>query len=249
MKFSFSNSKKGIVFGANRGIGLGIVKALLKSTEVEVCATCRDLDRSYDLKELLKNFKNRLVLKECDPGDEVSLRKIYEEFSELDFIINSAGVLHTDTMTPERKIEDCSLEHMVEAFKVNTLITVNIAKVFREALKKKTPTLFSTVSAKVGSIDDNRMGGWYSYRASKAALNMILKNIAIEFNRRASHTSVVAMHPGTTITDLSKPFIQKTNYKLHSIEETGQNIIKVLDQTEVGEEAQFLSWEGSTIPW
>ena len=249
MKFSFSNSEQGLVFGANRGIGLGIVKALLKNTEVKVFATCRDLSKSVELQELNKAFKDRLVVKECDPASEESLKNLYKEQTKIDFIINSIGVLHTEKMAPERKIEDCSLDHMIEAFKVNALVTINIAKVFRTALKKKTPTLFSTVSAKVGSIDDNRIGGWYSYRASKAALNMVLKNIAIEFNRRASHTSVVAMHPGTTITDLSKPFIQKTNYQLHSIEDTGQNIIKVLDQTEVSETAHFLSWDGSTISW
>jgi NAD(P)-dependent dehydrogenase (short-subunit alcohol dehydrogenase family) len=249
MKFSFTEASRGIVFGAGRGVGYGIVKALLESTSVQVCAVYRSEKRAGELIELSKQSGDRLILKQLDSIDEESLKLLYEEFSEIDFIINSIGLLHDDKMQPERKIEDCNHETMIDSFKVNALITLSLAKTFKNSFRKKSATLFSTVSAKVGSIDDNSLGGWYSYRVSKAALNMLLKNIAIEFSRRACNTSVVAIHPGTTITELSKPFIQKTNYKLHSPEETGRNIIKVLDNTEVGEEAQFLSWDGSKIAW
>lgn len=249
MKFSFSKAQKGIVFGAGRGIGLGLVKAIVEKTDCDVVAVYRDAERSTELMSLFEKHSGRITLKQLDSIDEEHLASLYNEHKKIDFIINSIGLLHNDHMKPERKIEDCTLENMMEAFKVNALITVSIAKIFMPAFKKKTPTLFSTVSAKVGSIDDNGLGGWYSYRASKAALNMLLKNIAIEFSRRAANTSVVSVHPGTTITDLSKPFIQKTNYQLHSAEETGENIIDVLDQTEIGEEAQFLSWDGSKIAW
>ena len=249
MQFNFSEAKNGIVFGAGRGIGLGLVKALLSNTDVEICAVVRDLSRSEDLVELSKNNPNRILIKTVESYDEEHLKSLYEEYGELDFIINSIGFLHTDAIKPERKIEDCTLDNMLEAFKVNSIISIAIAKTFMPAFKKKSPTLFSTVSAKVGSIDDNGMGGWYSYRASKSALNMFLKNIAIEFNRRAAHTSVVAIHPGTTITELSAPFTKKTSYKLHTIDETGHNIINVLDGTECGEKAQFLSWDGATIAW
>jgi len=249
VKFSFSDSSCGIVFGAGRGIGLGITSALLKNTSSNVIATYRNIKRSDGLERLKTEFEKRLSLIQVDPSDEKSLVKFKSELSDIDFIINSIGLLHDDKLKPERKVEDLDLEAMLESYKVNALLSANIAKVFLSLFRKKSPTLFSTVSAKVGSIEDNGLGGWYSYRMSKAALNMLLKNIAIEFNRRACHTSVVSIHPGTTVTDLSKPFIQKTNYKLHTPYETGKNIINVLDGSKVSEKAHFLSWDGSKIPW
>lgn len=249
MRFSFSDAQRGLVFGAGRGIGLGLVKALLEKTSVEVVATYRSEEKAWLLKELLSVHSDRLELKQISPESESDLLEFKEELGDLDFIINSIGLLHDEFMKPERKLEDINFEMMLESYKVNALISAKIAKVFFKSFRKKSPTLFSTVSAKVGSIEDNRLGGWYAYRASKAALNMILKNVAIEFNRRACHTSVVSIHPGTTVTDLSKPFIAKTNYKLHSPEDTGKNIIDVLDQSLVGAEAQFFSWDGEKIPW
>jgi len=249
MKFSFSSAQNGIVFGAGRGIGLGVVKALLTQTTVHIIAVYRSDDRAEELVRLQYDHSDRITLKRLNPESEEELGQLAESIDELDYIINSIGLLHSESVKPERKVEDCSLEHMVEVFKVNAVITALIAKTFLPLFKKKSPTLFSAVSAKVGSIEDNRLGGWYSYRVSKAALNMLLKNIAIEFSRRATQTSVVSIHPGTTLTDLSKPFVGKTNYQLHDIEDTGRNIINVLDQTEVSGEAKFLSWTGDPIAW
>jgi NAD(P)-dependent dehydrogenase (short-subunit alcohol dehydrogenase family) len=249
--FRFSEAQAGLVFGAGRGIGLGIVKALIEKTDVKVHAVYRNGERSSGLFEYHKAHSNRLELHLCDPNSEESLVEVSKKLDKIDFIINSVGLLHDDKkqIKPERKIEDCEVNNLMELYQVNTLISVLIYKVFKNFIKKRRPTLFSSVSAKVGSIAENGLGGWYGYRMSKAALNMFLKNAAIESARRASNVSVVSIHPGTTVTDLSKPFIEKTNYKLHSPEEAGVNIINVLDDTLTGKEAHFLSWDGKTISW
>ncbi len=250
-KFCFSEAHVGLVFGAGRGIGLGIVKALVEKTDVKVHALYRNEERSSDLFEYYKDNTDRIELHLCDPNSESSLIKVSQKLTSIDFIINSIGVLHDEKkdINPERKIEDCDVKSLMELYQVNTLISVLLYKVFKNFFKKKDPTLFSSVSAKVGSITENGLGGWYGYRMSKAALNMFLKNVAIESSRRASNISVVSIHPGTTVTNLSKPFIGKTSYKLHSPEEAGANIIGVLDDTLTGKEAHFLSWDGKTISW
>jgi NAD(P)-dependent dehydrogenase (short-subunit alcohol dehydrogenase family) len=129
------------------------------------------------------------------------------------------------------------------------VITPLLAKHFFELLKHKKPSVFAAISAKVGSIQDNQMGGWYGYRASKAALNMFLKNIALEFERRNAKTLVLALHPGTTVTELSKPFIAKTKYTLHTPEQTADNLLAVINEQDISSNKRFLSWDQTELPW
>ncbi|MDX1321189.1 MAG: SDR family NAD(P)-dependent oxidoreductase, partial [Oceanospirillum sp.] len=131
-----------------------------------------------------------------------------------------------------------------------TLPTLLLAQHFSSALKKSTRGIFAAVSAKVGSIEDNRLGGWYSYRASKAALNMALKTLSIEWQRSHKQLCVAALHPGTTDTGLSEPFQKNVpEGKLFTPEQTGHYLLNVLEQLTPEQTGSFFSWNGETLPW
>jgi NAD(P)-dependent dehydrogenase (short-subunit alcohol dehydrogenase family) len=110
-------------------------------------------------------------------------------------------------------------------------------------------SVFATISAKVGSISDNRLGGWYAYRASKAALNMFIKNIAIEFARNKKKIILLSLHPGTTKTELSEPFTKNTKYQLHTPIETAKNLLSVIENKTLDDSGKFFSWDGEELPW
>jgi len=117
-------------------------------------------------------------------------------------------------------------------------------------LKHSEISIFTTISAKVGSIEDNYLGGWYGYRASKSALNMFLKNIAIEYNRVSKKTIVVALHPGTTDTKLSKPFQGNVvPEKLFSVERCTSQLLSIINALNKDDHGKFFSWDGSILPW
>ncbi|MEI2422642.1 SDR family NAD(P)-dependent oxidoreductase, partial [Arthrospira platensis SPKY2] len=110
--------------------------------------------------------------------------------------------------------------------------------------------VFATISAKLGSIGDNHLGGWYGYRASKAALNMLMRTVAIEYSRKSPQTIVVMLHPGTTDTELSQPFQKNvTPEKLFSVNRTVQQLLDVINRLEISHSGQFLSWDGTNLPW
>jgi NAD(P)-dependent dehydrogenase (short-subunit alcohol dehydrogenase family) len=133
---------------------------------------------------------------------------------------------------------------------VNALSSLLLAKHLHGAFRHGRPAVFAAISAKVGSIEDNRLGGWFSYRASKAALNMCLKTLAIEWRRSLPNVSVVALHPGTTDTALSKPFQRNVpSGQLFSPGQTVEYLLQVLQGLETGKSGQFLAFDGERLPW
>jgi len=133
---------------------------------------------------------------------------------------------------------------------VNSIGAVLLAKHLMPLLRHKEGSIFASISAKVGSIGDNRLGGWYGYRASKAALNMFLKTISIEYSRRCPKTIVVALHPGTTDTRLSQPFQKNVPPgKLFPVEKTVNLLLDVLASLKLADSGEFFSWDGSRLPW
>ncbi len=124
-----------------------------------------------------------------------------------------------------------------------------LAKYLFPFLKNSSPAVFASLSARVGSIRDNRSGGWYSYRASKSAHNMMLKNIALEFDRFRCNTLALALHPGTTKTKLSKPFLRNSRYTLHSPEQAASNLLDVILGKSLDCNGSFFDWEGKQIDW
>ena len=252
--FQDSQITSALVLGAGHGIGLALTEKLLRrAPDATIYATYRREETASGLLTLGEAHPERLIVSACDPCEEDDIAGLFalikERSPKLDLVLNSVGVLHDQGMKPEKSLRDIRGDHLLEYFRVNSIVTPLLAKHAFPFLKHKSPSCFATVSAKVGSISDNQLGGWYGYRASKAALNMFLKGISIEFRQRGCHTITLAIHPGTTRTPLAEPFIQRTKLQLHDPEETAENILNVINGKTLAETGSFYSWDGSPLPW
>lgn len=160
------------------------------------------------------------------------------------------GVLHQAGLSPEKRLEEISAESMQTLFHINSVIPMLWLKHLLPLVKGQTPCVVTVLSARIASISDNRLGGWYSYRASKAALNMLLQTAAVEYARRAKNVALLAFHPGTTDTELSKPFQQNVaKEKLFTTEFVSQRLLKVSSGLTPSPQAYFIDWNGATISW
>ncbi|MFT6071578.1 MAG: NAD(P)-dependent dehydrogenase (short-subunit alcohol dehydrogenase family) [Alphaproteobacteria bacterium] len=166
----------------------------------------------------------------------------------LDLVIIAIGVLHTDHIMPEKSLKDLSQEKFAHIFHVNTILPALIAKHFTPKLNKNTQSIFAALSARVGSISDNNLGGWYAYRASKAALNMILKNTALEISRKNSQAVIVGLHPGTVASTLSKPFEKNVQaHKLFTPDYSATQLLSVINQLSPSDTGKIFAWDGQEI--
>jgi NAD(P)-dependent dehydrogenase (short-subunit alcohol dehydrogenase family) len=161
-------------------------------------------------------------------------------------IINTIGVLHSADWMPEKKLDDLNMDQLTELMKINAIGPALTMRHFSKLLDKQN-SIMATLSAKVGSIEDNRLGGWYSYRASKAALNMLIKTAAIEFGRTKPNTALIALHPGTVNSRLSKPF--KGEQIGRPALDAASDLLKVLEGIEKEDSGSFLSYSGEKLPW
>ncbi len=161
-------------------------------------------------------------------------------------IINTIGVLHSEHWMPEKKLDDLNAEQLQALMQVNTIGPGLTIKSFSKLLDPA-GAVMATLSAKVGSIEDNRLGGWYSYRASKAALNMLIKTAAIEFGRTRPNTALVALHPGTVNSRLSKPFKGEQIGRLPT--DAASDMLKVLLSLNKEDSGAFISYSGERLPW
>jgi NAD(P)-dependent dehydrogenase (short-subunit alcohol dehydrogenase family) len=185
-----------------------------------------------------------------DVRDPSTIQQWSSRFDRVDWILNCVGFLHEDGRGPEKSIRAVDSEFLLESIRINTLPTLLLARYFATALKKSAAPVLATISARVGSIEDNRLGGWYSYRISKAALNMALKTLSIEWKHSHPKGCVLALHPGTNDTDLSKPF--QTNVvpeNLFKPSYTASMFVKLLSQLEPNQSGSFQAWDGTHIPW
>ncbi|MEB3225309.1 MAG: SDR family NAD(P)-dependent oxidoreductase [Synechococcus sp.] len=242
-----------LVIGASGGIGLAFLRQYLAvATYRRVYGTYRHL--SPDLIALKHKYPERLQLIPVDITQEeqisVAIASLKAENARLNEVLYCAGLLHDQTLQPEKSLRHIDPEHLLTYFQVNAVGAVLWAKYLLPFLRYGDRAVFAVISAKVGSITDNRLGGWYGYRASKAALNMFVKNIAIEWGRTAPNIIVTALHPGTTATDLSKPFQKNVPpEKLFPPERTVHQLRLVMDKLTAKDSGQFFSWDGSLLPW
>ena len=163
------------------------------------------------------------------------------------------GVLHGDhdgvMLSPEKKLEDLSQTQLLTYFRINSVVPALWLKHLVNHVDKSS-SVVCFVSARVGSISDNRMGGWYGYRASKSALNMLIKTASIEYRRRTKHTALVSYHPGTVDTDLSKPFQGNVKQnKLFEPEFTAKQLVNILADVDVDQGPYYLDWDNKPIRW
>lgn len=242
-----------LVVGASRGLGLAFVGSLLRCPDVgRVWAACRTPGSLALPADAPTAQLQRLRLDVTDEDSIAAAAAALEKDSvSLRLILNVAGVLHTpEGMQPERRLADVQTEHMLWSYRVNALGPLLVAKHFSQLLPRSDPAVFASLSARVGSIGDNRLGGWYAYRAAKAAQNMVTRNLSIELPRRHRGLLCVGLHPGTVDTDLSSPFQANVPAgKLFSRERAVRQLLGIINGLGPEDQGSCIAWDGQRIPW
>lgn len=217
-----------------------------------VIATCRS-GTSAELEELGERVRERLTLLPLDvERPETIERAALEVEGPIDLLINASGVLQDEAagLRPEKRLEALDAAQLAKSFAVNAIGPALVARAFFPQLRAAQRPVLANLSARVGSIGDNGLGGWYGYRASKAALNQLTRTLAIELKRRAPNAVVVALHPGTVETNLSKPFPGGTpKAERFSPERAAQQLLSVLNGLGPPDSGRFLAWDGTPIDW
>jgi NAD(P)-dependent dehydrogenase (short-subunit alcohol dehydrogenase family) len=232
------------VFGASGGIGAALVAQLESSVRFEtIYAGARTMQCAAQRETIAFCF---------DLTDESSIAQAARMISEggsLDLAIVATGMLHRPGQPmPEKSWRSIDGQAMAQMFAVNTIGPALIAKHVLPLMRRDARCVFAALSARVGSIADNRLGGWHSYRASKAALNMLVQNFAIELASRNPQAIAVAIHPGTVDTALSKPFQRGVPQgKLFKPDQSAAYILSVIDQLSVADSGGLFAWDGKRI--
>lgn len=250
-----TGTRVAMVQGASRGIGLALVETLLEAEGVErVVATSRRPLRGKGLSALQRRYGERLICEELDVCDEGSIQsaagRIGAQEARIHWLFNCAGLLHEGALRPEKRLEDVDPERLRRVFEVNAFGPLLVAKHFLALLNHPDRAMFANLSARVGSIEDNRRGGWYAYRASKAAQNMFTRTLAIELRRRAPRVTCIALHPGTVATGLSAPY--RTGIDPDCVfppRKAAEQLWQVVQSVTPADGARFVDWAGKPIPW
>jgi len=243
-----------LICGASQGIGLALCTLLLERDDVaQVWAVSRQATASSGLASLAEQHGQRLMRVDCDARDEGELvdlaRSVSAGCEHLHLVVSTLGILHQDGARAEKGLAQLDLASLQASFASNTFAPVLLLKHLLPLLRKQ-PTTFAALSARVGSIGDNRLGGWYSYRASKAALNQLLHTASIELKRLNPASTVLALHPGTTDTGLSKPF--QANVPAEQLFEpafAAQCILDLVGRHGPLDSGSFWAWDGESIAW
>jgi len=244
-----------LVIGASRGIGLALVEAQLTDPAVRrVIATLRPTSDRRGLERLAKVHGERLCVTELDVTGESSLASFGQYLDRLDSGIDStihaAGILHEASLQPEKSLTDCNAANLLRSFEVNSIGPLMVARCLLPRQGRRRHFSFAVLSAMVGSISDNRLGGWYGYRASKAALNQFVRTLAIECRVRYPGACILSLHPGTTDTALSRPFQRNVKPdRLYTPAQSAARILRVIQNAGPAQSGSFLNWDGEEIPW
>ncbi len=220
-----------MVFGASGGIGSALVAALSSTGSFrQVVGFSRNSSPPIDLL------------------DEASLERaatFAAETGELRLVIDATGFLHDDLQGPEKSWRQLDAGNLARSFALNAIGPALIMKHVLPRLPRSGKAVFATLSARVGSIGDNRLGGWYAYRASKAALNQLVRTAAVELARRSPEGICVALHPGTVATPLSAPFTPAGHRYSHTGEVAAGHLLAVVDKLSAEANGGFFDWRGA----
>jgi NAD(P)-dependent dehydrogenase (short-subunit alcohol dehydrogenase family) len=215
-----------LLFGASGGIGSALATAM---SGTDLTALSRSMDG-------------------LDVTDETSVAEAAKRVDgAFDLIFDATGALEIDGAGPEKALDDIDPTAMAAQFALNAIGPALLLKHFAPKLAKDRRAVFATLSARIGSIGDNRLGGWYSYRASKAALNQIVRTAAIEIARRRPQAVVLALHPGTVKTALTAKYVGRRPAVTPA--EAAANLLRVIAALRPGESGGFFAWDGKPIPW
>ena len=234
-----------VVIGAGGGIGAALVAHWLATGTTRVIAVSRQPAPTGASSPALKWIC-------CDYSDEqmaTAVARIAEWAPRPHRVVICNGILHQGEIQPEKRLEALNLDGMTRLYQTNALLPLRwISQLL--PLFGREPCTLAVLSARVGSIGDNRAGGWYGYRASKAALNMLLKCAAIELARRAPGVKLLAFHPGTVDTPLSRPFHANVPAgNVQSPEQVAGHLVQLMNRLQPDGELSFLDWQGNPIEW
>ena len=226
-KVKVTMKHRALVIGASGGIGSALSSALLASG-----AMVTRLSRSADGFDI------------TNPASvEFAMSKIRGPF---DTVLIASGILAPASARPEKALAEIDVENMARVVAVNAIGPALVLKNLPRLLPRDARCVVGVLSARVGSISDNHLGGWYSYRASKAAANQIVRTAAIEIARKRKQAIVVSLHPGTVDTSFSKAY---TGHSKVAPTEAAANLILALDQLSVTQNGGFFDWAGKPVPW
>ena len=223
-----------VIIGARGGIGTALADALEQDHNyAHVIRLHRKSDQPLDIL------------------DEASIAAAAASLSAthppISLVIVATGLLHSDQKGPEKSLRELEPDWMIENFRINAVGPALVAKHFLPIMAKQGPICFAALSARVGSISDNRLGGWHSYRASKSALNMLIRNIAIEWQRKNPQSVVVGLHPGTVETSLSAPFKGNPAHERFPPTRAAGDMLSVLHGLKPEQSGQIFAYDGSLI--
>lgn len=235
-----------VILGAGGGLGKALTNALTAEYPEETIVTVS--------RQALEAPDERVQRIQVKDYSEEALNTVVDDFQshglKLIGLISTIGMLHDDDTFPEKKLGDLNEANLRKLFDVNAIQPILALKSFSSVLDRKHTKFWVQLSAKVGSIEDNYLGGWYAYRASKAALNMLLKTASIELKRTHKRLVVAAIHPGTTDTALSKPFQSRIpDEKLYTPELSAKRILKVINEIQPEDTGKLWHWDGTELPY
>jgi len=236
-----------VVVGASGGIGGALVEALRQDPRFEhVAALSRGPPRNWV-------GDDRATWLAADILDEVSLASAAQRIGALGaptLIVVATGMLHGYGVIPEKSLRALDPRPLTTLFQVNAIGPALAARYLLPLTPRDRASVFAALSARVGSIEDNALGGWYGYRASKAALNMLVRTAAIEHRRDHPLGVCVAIHPGTVGSALSAPFLSnRPKDQVFSPQTAAGHVLRVLDGLDPSDSGGFYAWDGSAIPW
>lgn len=256
--------------GATRGLGLALTRQFLRTTTLPVFATTRtNGDLAVVRKTILDSMEDvrpeRLNLIRLDLTSEESIASAADELAKslkhqhLDNAYIHSAFITGGILKPERRPADLTWQVLKDTFQINVISHLLIIKHFSRFLPKTKqtnnngvdrPSKWVHISARVGSIEDNRQGGWYSYRSSKSALNQVVKTFDLHLQQKKIPAICVAMHPGTVKTDLSKDFLRAVpNNKVFEPQDAAVNVMNVVENLKTDQRGKLWDWSGRQIPW
>jgi NAD(P)-dependent dehydrogenase (short-subunit alcohol dehydrogenase family) len=238
-------TKNIIIIGSSGAIGSSFLKHYAEEDKNNIIYA---LSRS-EAASSSSNIHNVSIDIESDSSIS-NASSICSEAGPFDIIIVTTGMLSDENISPEKSLRHLNKESLSKIFSVNTLGPALIAKYFIPLLKKDAPSFLGFLSARVGSISDNRIGGWYSYRASKAALNMIIKSLSIEVARNNPQSIIAGLHPGTVDSKLSKPFQGNVSEgKLFTPDYSVSKMAEVISNLKPENSGSCFAWDGDEIEY
>ncbi len=245
-----------LVTGASSGIGLAMAGLLLEDPLVaRVFAVSRTAATAEGVRGLVARHGSRVVPIDTDLSTDAGIDAVAERVraatDSLQLVVHCAGVLHAGGgLQPERSLANLRRQGLEQAFALNAYAPVLLARALLPCFDRASPLVYASLSARVGSIGDNRLGGWYAYRASKAAQNQLMRTLAIEWRRTHPRAACVLLHPGTVDTPLSRPFQAGVRAQaLFTAQRAARQLLDIIGRLGPGDSGRFIAWDGRDVPW